>query len=100
MLNLTLGFLLSLLFYTQPIWAESLNTENNDKVQYRHLRVEYGVKVKFIYNSIAYTVYAAHCGEITTHPSESYYIILSPGDPVELKDKSGDILILYSLPCN
>jgi len=95
-----LGILLSLLFYSQPIWAESLNTENNNKIQYRHLRVEYGVEVKFIYNNTVYTVYAAKCNTITTDPKNLNYIVLKPGEPIELKDSNGNILILFSLPCN
>jgi hypothetical protein len=95
-----LGILLSLLFYSQPIWAESLNTGNNNKIQYRHLRVEYGVEVKFIYNNTVYTVYAAKCNTITTDPKNLNYIVLKPGEPIELKDLNGNILILFSLPCN
>lgn len=97
MLNLTLGFLLSLLFYPQPIWAESLD---KNKIQFTSLILDRGKEIEYIYGNRIYKIYAAHCGEIIIHPSESDYIILSPGDPVELKDESGNILILYSLPCN
>jgi hypothetical protein len=97
MKNLILGLLLSLIFYPQLIWADSLN---NDKVQYRHLRVEYGAEEKFRYNNTVYTVYAAKCNTITTDPENLNYIVLKPGEPIELKDEKGNILILYTLPCN
>ena len=90
-------FMVSLLFYTQPIWAESLD---KNKVQFTSLRVDREKEIKYIYGNRIYKIYATHCGEIIIHPSESDYKILSPGEPVELKDKSGNILILYSLPCN
>lgn len=93
-------FLLSLLFYTQPICADSFDKNNLHPHNIKGIRVEHKDTIRFFYNNKLYTVYATHCGEIIIHPSESDYIILSPGEPVELKDKSGNILILYSLPCN
>lgn len=97
MRNLIIGVLVTLIFYPQPILAESLD---KNKIQFTSLRVDRGKEIEYIYGNRIYKIYAAHCGEIIIHPSESDYIILSPGEPVELKDKSGDILILYSLPCN
>jgi hypothetical protein len=97
MINLIIGVLVTSIFYPQPILAESLD---KNKIQFTSLRVDRGQEVKYIYGNRIYKIYATHCGEIINNSIESDYIILSPGEPVELKDKSGDILILYSLPCN
>jgi len=99
---LFLGLLFGLMFSPQPIvLANSLNTGNNDKVQYRSLRVDYKHTINFVYNNKIYTVYATSCGEIINkYNKDLNYIILSPGEPIELKDDNGNILILYSLPCN
>jgi len=96
-----LGILLSLLFYPQPIWAESSDNNKGQPKNITGIRVEHKTTIKFIYNNNIYTVYATSCSEtINKYNKDLNYIILSPGDPVELKDESGNILILYSLPCN
>lgn len=71
---------------------------NSDKT-YNSLRVKHGTTISIQHGANMYEVYAARCNEIVSKPIDSNYIILSPGEPVEVKDKYCNILILYSLPC-
>ena len=47
-------FMVNLLFYTQPIWAESLD---KNKVQFTSLRVDRGKEIKYIYMGIEFIKY-------------------------------------------
>ncbi|MEY2986299.1 MAG: hypothetical protein RJB24_528 [Candidatus Parcubacteria bacterium] len=71
---------------------------NLDKT-YNALRVKHGTTISIQHGANIYEVYAARCNEIISHPIDSNYIILSPGDPIEIEDSKGNIMILYSLPC-
>jgi hypothetical protein len=96
MQRLIWGLLAILILLPQEVYAKS---SDKNYIQYKAIRVEHSHTIQFIYNNTKYTVYATDCKEIITQPIESTYIILSPGDPVELKDENGNVLIL-GLPQN
>jgi|GEM_PF-991383 len=93
------GFMVTLMFYSQPLLADSSDNKKVRPQNITGIRVEHKTTRRFVYNNKLYTVYASRCNEIITESVDSNYIILNPGDPIELKDENGDILILYSLPC-
>ena len=98
MQNFALGLLSVLMLYSKPILADSLN----DNKSYNAIRVEHGNTILLQYRSDVYGVYAARCNEVIKDDTKLNYIILNPGEPIELLYESKNdikILILYSLPC-
>lgn len=95
MYNLFFGVLLGLITSPQPILPNSVSAENT----YYALRVDHGTKILLPHGINLYKVYAARCNEIVDKTQRLDYIILYPGEPIELIDKN-NIIILYSLPCN
>ncbi len=71
-----------------------------EEINYNAVRVNHGDKILLRHSLNAYTIYAAQCNEIVNDNQKSGYIILYPGNPIELIDNNNNILILYSLPCN
>jgi hypothetical protein len=92
------GFMVTLMFYSQPLLADSSDNKKAHPQNITGIRVEHKTTRRFVYNNKLYTVYA-DCKEIITQIRDSNYIILSPEDPIELKDENGNILLLYSVPC-
>lgn len=61
--------------------------------------MDHGVTILLTHGDHSYTVYASRCNELVKDLQKLDYIILNPGEPVELIDNSKNVLILYSLPC-
>lgn len=95
MKNVLRFILLASILYPQDIFAKPIEEKN-----YNAVRLNHGDKILLRYSLNSYTIYAARCNEMVNGNQKSSYIILYPGEPIELKDESGNILILYSLPCN
>lgn len=86
--------LLVSILYPQNISAKPIEERN-----YNALKVNYGAKILLRHGLNSYRIYAARCNEIVNENQKLGYIILYPGNPIELIDNN-NILILYSLPCN
>lgn len=94
--NLFFRLILGLAISTQNIFAQPLVHNTT----YKAIRVDHGVIILMTHGDNSYKVYAARCNEIINNSQKLDYIILNPGEPVELIDSSKNVLILYSLPCD
>jgi hypothetical protein len=83
-------------FFPQPILSKPLEKGKS----YNALRIKHGAKILLSHGANLYTIYAIRCNEIVNDTQKLDFIILRPGDPIELTDNNNNILILYSLPCN